>query len=743
MEQLAKVLILNDYQREADKNSRFGLDGERLSFLRSSLTRNGVFEAEYIIQTLTGNEEETKKLILDFKFNLIVTLGKYPLKWLTDQTSLDKWQLSLLRSRVEFGTQKVLPLVHPQDVFSQSYSSFYFLLGCAKIAKEKDSPNITVPDRIFHLNPTFEETMFFLDRCKEAEYLAVDVETSKCQINTVGLALSPYEAIAIFTLPYKMSSIDTDFTERQYHHLWLKLAEVLESDNKKIFQNYIFDTQYLSKYGVYVENVYHDTMHCNKFIYPELDMDLANVGRIWTPYPYWKDDKGKDWNIVADWKQHFTYNCKDTTGCYYAAMEQIKTLKEMGLDDLFHNFVMKFSSPAREMCTRGLLVDETKLIALREEITTKRDLVLNDMQENFKSRLGKEVNPRSPKQVKTALKELGLVLPTKKDKATGEDKETADKKALLKLRKKHPKEKILTNLIQLSQYNKQISSYVNFQYDTDKRVRYSLGICSTETGRWNSNLDPFDNGFNAQTLPKWLKGIFKADDGKLLVEVDLAQAESRFVAWDSPEPTLMKLINDRRDIHKFVAAEIYKKPEGIITKAERQLGKKSGHGANYGVGPKTFAESCLVEMDMVMNTKEASDIIEAYFRVFPGIRNRQKNIRNEVKLKRTLTTPMGRKRTFYGQLNDGMFREAYAYAPQSTIPDIINCLMLKLYGKVDMLLQIHDALLFQVEEEKLGEILDIVFDLESWHPKIKLAGGQLIIPVDVQYGKYWTNMVQA
>jgi DNA polymerase-1 len=239
--------------------------------------------------------------------------------------------------------------------------------------------------------------------------------------------------------------------------------------------------------------------------------------------------------------------------------------------------------------------------------------------------------------------------------------------------------------------------------------------------------------------------MFKALPEHLLMQIDLSQAESRYVAFDGPDATLMKLLADRKDIHTYVAARIFNKPEELIGKdsQERQLGKKSGHAANYGVGPRTFAESCLVENNLVITEQEARRIINAYYSVFPGIRRRQQNIQNEIRRTKKLVTPIGFERYFYNRISDACFREAYAFAPQSTIPAIMNHLMLFLYREFPTLkfcAQGHDSCLMQVPLDIITEVSEAAMQYDSWHPKISLPGGNLIIPIDIEVGEHWFPM---
>ncbi len=754
----AKILFISDFLRISDAAENQILAGERRDLLFNSTKRAGIFSEDIALACIhptvpTGghdvsripleqrkiDRERIKQEILKSKANVIVPLGSYALEFLTGLESIDKWHLSILQSTAEFGNRKVVPLLHPAEVISSRYSDMaYISFGCLRLKEEMQTPKNTVPERKFLINPPHAVAMKFLQRCLSAKVLSFDIETGNSIINTVGFAISETEAIAIEVLPYSKDP-------KEYYELWQMIRAVLESSIPKVCQNFIHETQFLSKYGIYINNIHHDTMWCMKFLHPEFDKGLHNVGRIYTRFPYWKEE-GKDWNNINNWHEHLTYNCKDTTGTMAAYYGQRKALESRGLDKLFYGFVMQFAEPIREMCTRGLLVNEPTITKLREKARHEADNFMRTIDAQTMERIGRTINPRSPKQLKDALTEFGIKLPTKYDRRTGKHVVTTDKKALIKIRKKYKDEEIIPALIGLSSKNKQLSSYLEFDYDrSTNRVRYTLDGCATETGRWAGYTDAWGNGFNPQTVPKSIRDCFHAESGKLLVQIDLSQAESRYVAYESPEPKLISMLENKEDVHRFVAGAIYNKPSELIGKnsPERQLGKKSGHSANYGVGPDTFAEACLTEMDLVVTRQEAKHIIDTYFQIFPGIRNRQNNIQKQIRLSKKLSTPFGRERTFYDRIGDGLFREAYAYAPQSTIPDITNCLMLYLFThcpNVDFLLQVHDSLLLQVDETKVNELANLAVQYEKWHPKIVLPGGELIIPIDIEVGTTWKKM---
>lgn len=1009
----AKILVVYDrpcVNALAENKVIFGL---KRDLLLNQFARAGVLETDLMLVRKSKGEssaeflEQLKHTLSTGCFNVLVPVGEEPLALLTGLKGIFDWHCSIIPATAELGGRKCVPLLSVEYAFRSYGDSAYLIFGAARIAQEMHSPEINIPKRTFHLDPSPGFTLGFLHMIKPGQTIAVDLETGRGMINTVGIALSSTEAIAIKT-------VQSDYTPEEWHKLWLAIAAVMENPEiKKVAQNGIFELLYLSRYGIRFEGMIHDTMWAMKFLYPELEKGLHNVGRIFTRFPYWKKDSD-DWNNIQHWDKHLEYNAKDTTGTFEGYVNQLQALKQRGLEQTFQNLVMQFFEPLAEMCSNGMLLNEEKLLSMKND--TMRAIAEHEEYVNRRivEACGEPININSPSQLKRALKGLGYALPLKKDK-DGDSKESSDKKALVKLRRKYPDEPLFGTLIERSKLQKLFSSYLNFGYDQrTKKIHYMLDGCGTETGRWclrkgskiallgkevkvenvqvddlaycydkhgnlqlkkvlwsgktghkklirlhwsaqsgrkgfldltpehqvrlvsgkyvkaselnigdrtlslrrhedsgymtligankkirehvfafqshhgfrpeivhhkdhnplNNELtnlegmcrkehtrlhaqeagrkppkqptyeqrsrgssvgtsilteeqvweikallaeekykdgeigikfgvskgcvasirrgsnwkhvvynnhiitkiedldlsddvydleiedchnfianeicvhnsgsnDHINNGFNPQTVPKKIRGLVRAAEGKRLIEIDLSQAESRFVAWESPEPKLMEMILEGRDIHKYVGAKIFRKPEEFVTPNERQLGKKSGHSANYGVGPRTFAEACLTEMNIYIEEREAKRIIQGYYEIFPGIYKRQAHIQKQVRTQRMMKTPLGRERQFFGRVDDSMFREAYAYAPQSTIPDIMNALLaflFKNFENIDFLLQVHDSLLLQVDQGREGEIAEAARDYAAWHPEIVLPGGKLIIPVEVECGNYWKPM---
>lgn len=741
----AQIVVLTDRPAWADLNAgRFLTDHSGKLLWDSFRSGAGLLRSRVRVEAICpeetpGNDwrlmsrDEKSRHELDalgrlakLRPNLVVTLGDWPLELLTGQKSSDKWHLSVL-PQIVADRPKVLSVLHPERVFKEHKSAFYLRLASMRAQREALFPEIRRPLRTFHTQPTPAERGAFLRRAARASWLSVDIETGQGQITCIGFGSTPGEAMSVPTLRLNYDS------DEAFHAAWSDIARALAGPARKVLQNGIYDLTYLSAYGIRVENFAHDTMIAQKVLYPEFSVGLDNIARIYTDEPYWKDD-AKDWSARYDVNALYRYNCTDVCVTLAAAWAQRADLEKRGLTSYFAYLMRLASGPVLEMSWRGLPLDTAEMKRLHDLALERVEGLERALNAESEKLLQRETNPRSPLQVKTLLAAAGFKrLPFR------DGKETSDKGALMKLRLKSPDSKLLAALIDISEAQKELSSYLRFEYDPDERLRYTLYATGTETHRMSCSKDPWNRGINAQTVPSHLKTMFRAPEGRTLIEVDLRQADARVVAWDAAEPTLMSFFEKGEDIHRYVASqpELFNCAPGEVTPEQRQLGKKVGHASNYGVSPPTLVESCLKEMNLVITERRAAQMLQGYFRTFPGITRWQERIREELSRTRTIRAPTGFSRIFHDRFGPELFREAYAFLPQHLVAFAINQLILRLNGQTRLLIQTHDSALIECDDSRLEETLALIKDEASWNPRFRLSGGELRIPIEIKAGRVW------
>ena len=205
----------------------------------------------------------------------------------------------------------------------------------------------------------------------------------------------------------------------------------------------------------------------------------------------------------------------------------------------------------------------------------------------------------------------------------------------------------------------------------------------------------------------------------------------------------MKAFEDGDDIHAMVASWIFNKPIESCGKGsfERDgCAKHLVHGANYGISPLSFSEEAKI------SKQKARIILNQYLTMF-GISRWQSGIVDQLRKNRTLVTPFGRSRLFNGHWGEGLFKEAYAYIPQSTAVDWINYAALRIErrlapiakSELDLfLIQDHDEWVLQICDSLIEPMVKII--QEECLVPIQIKGRELKIPLELSVGKNWKDV---
>ena len=310
------------------------------------------------------------------------------------------------------------------------------------------------------------------------------------------------------------------------------------------------------------------------------------------------------------------------------------------------------------------------------------------------------------------------------------------------------KSDLLDKILELRHINTILSNFINVDISKDSRLHTSFSL--VETGRLSSHEDELGKGMHLQNIPgssqssseeevKFhtnVRKIFIADEGKVLIEADKKQGEAMIVAWLASELRMKEVFKSGGDIHRKNAGYIFRKSEDSVTSNERYLAKRMVHASNYGMGSDTMAAYC------GMSRNEAQMAQKRYFEAFPNILSWQSKVRKEVKKTRVLTNPFGRRRVFFDRMGEDLFREAYAFVPQSTLVDDVNKGLIELFYKgeprLEILTQTHDSVLVQVKLEDVSWAIKL---MKNCLEQPFLCGGELLtVPVEIKVGENWGEM---
>lgn len=412
-----------------------------------------------------------------------------------------------------------------------------------------------------------------------------------------------------------------------------------------------------------------------------------------------------------------------------------------------YDFERSLQAPILEMQCRGVRVDQEK----RREVFSFYDAQRERLEAQF-ARILEEgmgiptINVGSWQQKQVLLYEV-LGLPPVKTKG----KITTDRKALEKLRGNFYAEPICNHILGLQDIRKKLG-FLKTGIDGDGRIRTSYNIGGTDTGRLSSYESCFGSGTNLQNVTGEMRSIFIADRGKKLAYIDLEQAESRAVGaiiWNTLGDARYLDFCESGDLHTAVCGmtwcDLPWTNDPVVNKAiakrkfyrefdYRDAAKRLGHASNYMGKPPHISKEIRIPMPLVTAFQQA------YFQAFPGIPAWHGLTRQRLVNAGFITTFMGRQRYFFGRrYDDETLRAAIAYEPQSAVADILNKGLLAVWKSgldCQLLLQVHDAIVIQYDEEKENEIVPAVQKLLEIEIPL-LNGRSMTIPTEAKVGWNW------
>lgn len=676
--------------------------------------------------------------IASIKPNVLVPTGNIPLYALCRKTAITKRRGSILDATINNITYKVIPTIHPAAALRQYIWTHFIAHDLKRIAQEMHTRTIELPIRRLRIRPSYMDVLEYMHSIRDV--VGFDIEVVNEEVACFALAKSPSDAMCV---PLRSHGGDY-FSPDQEAKIWLELARICQDPFiLKIGQNIVFDATFIfRKLGIRVEPVA-DTMVASAIAYPDFPKGLDFITSIWTREPYYKDEGKKWFKLGGSEDDFFLYNAKDAAVCLEAFPRLMDELRKQGNEETYVRQA-KLISPLVYMQEHGIRVDTNGL----REASEKAEARIAELTRELHALCGYAINPNSPKQ-------LADYFYVKKGHKPYVSRNTGnistDVDALKRLSRKGFREAAI--ILETRKLGKLKGTYFDMHLDGDGRIRCAFNPGGTKTGRLSSSKTIFGTGGNMQNLPPAFLQYIQADEGCLIYNVDLSQAENRIVAYIAPEPAMIAAFERGIDIHSQTASLIFgvpidkikeddknqiKVPLGTGAYTMRFWGKKSNHSFNYDFGYKNFA--IMAEMQ----EREAKQLIERYHHVYPGVRQYHAWVRAKLSKDRTLSNLLGRKRVFRERWGDELFKEAYAWIPQSSVADIINGRGVnyiyynqEMFRPVELLNQIHDAIAFQMSykqftwlqhAEVLLRLRDSLQTPLAWH------GREFIIPADLSVG---------
>ena len=558
-----------------------------------------------------------------------------------------------------------------------------------------------------------------------------DVDTLKAQI--VGFSFA-YEEDKAYYAPISHfylgapEQISIEAAKRAINEL---------NNHKLVLQNFKYDYE-IVKFNLDIElKLYADTM-----ILAWLLNTSQRVGLDFQIEKYF-DHKMIAFKDVVKKGENFS-NVEVSKACEYAGEDALMTFKlykiqliefdkeeNKKLLDLAKEVEFDFIYVLANMFEKGIKVD-TKVL---EELKHSNNDNIQSLITRIYEAAGTEFNINSPKQLGSILFETLKLPPSKKTKTGYSTNEVV-------LHKLYDEHEIIPLLLKYREAFKLQSTYIEPLLELalkndENRIYTSFLQTGTATGRLSSKNPNLQNIPVRSEAGALIRSAFIPKDGYKLVGIDYSQIELRLLAHFSQDKALVDAFNSGDDIHYQTSVKIFGEEKA---KEKRAVAKSINFGLLYGMGSKKLADT------LGITTKEAKSYIESYFEAFVTVKDYLKSIEEFAFENGYIETLLKRKRLFDFDSANGMQKAAYLRESVNTLfqgsaADLIKLSMIKIYEKyknnekMSMLLQIHDELIFEIEE---NEVEKITKDLE----KIMESIFSLNVPLKVScsIGESWQDL---
>ncbi|MEZ8742342.1 DNA polymerase I [Photobacterium swingsii] len=610
-----------------------------------------------------------------------------------------------------------------------------------------DEPKVVAPviDRSGY-ETVLDEASFnaWLEQLNSAEVVAFDTETDGLDYmtaNLIGVSFAVEEGKAAY-VPVAHDYLDAP---AQLDRDWVlaQLKPLLEDASKaKVGQNLKFDASILARYDIDMQGIAFDTM-LESYVFNSVvgrhDMDSLSLRYLEHKTISFEEIAGKG-------KKQLTFNQIDLEQAGpYAAEDADITLRlhnvliakvnaDEKLKSVFEDIEMPLVPVLSRIERTGVLIDSMLMGAQSSELAAR----LDELQQQAFDIAEQEFNLSSPKQLQAILFEK-MGLPILKKTPSGAA--STNEEVLQELALDYPLPKLILEYRSLSKlkstYTDKLPKMVN---PATGRVHTSYHQAVTATGRLSSS-DP-----NLQNIPirnaegRRIRQAFIAPTGYKVLAVDYSQIELRIMAHLSGDEALLDAFRHGKDIHAATAAEILGLPIESVSTEQRRRAKAINFGLIYGMSAFGLAKQ------LGMGRNEAQEYMDLYFERYPGVLEYMESTRNTASEQGFVETLFGRRlhlpdiKSRNGIRRKAAERAAINAPMQGTAADIIKRAMVLVdewvqqqpEGQVRLLMQVHDELVFEVQEEHLERVTAEV-------QRLMEAAAQLDVPLvaDADSGDNW------
>jgi len=598
------------------------------------------------------------------------------------------------------------------------------------------------PQPAYHIINTTSALDELLNRLSAAKSFAFDLETTSLNAMSaqlVGISLSPApgEAYYIPIGHVGWGQVEQLPLEQVINRLKPPLEDATLA---KLAHNGKYDMTVLAEYGVTVNNLAFDSMVAAYLLgekslglkalaFSKLSIEMTPITALIGSGAKQLSMSQVEVNQAAD----YAGADADITG----RLTELLTaeLHQQGLWQLFSRVEMPLVPVLVGMERNGVALDTELLRQMSHRLGEQ----LLKLEAEIYNCVGHQFNINSPQQLSAVLFQELRLPPARKTKggySTGAS-------VLEELRGVHPIIEFILDYRQLaklkSTYIDALPSLINTKTG---RVHTSFNQTRTATGRLSSSEPNLQNIPVRGELGKQVRQAFIAPPGSCLVAGDYSQIDLRALAHLSQDESLLSAFHRDEDVHAATAARLFGVDVPQITADMRRVAKTVNFGVIYGMSDYGL------EQATELSREEAAGFITSYFEEYPGVKQYLESTKQQARDKGYVQTLLGRRRAIpeinssNRQLREAAERMAINMPVQGTSADIIKVAMINLCREMEerrlkskMLIQVHDELIFEVPQEELEEMSQLI-------PEIMSTALELSVPVkvDIKTGNNWGEM---
>lgn len=553
---------------------------------------------------------------------------------------------------------------------------------------------------------------------KPANLISLDIEGDTTELYGVGLAVKNNNRILSFYIPTAYSNKNVPISK-----LKLFLESVLKG-KQVLGHNIKYDYEVLKSYGIDIGFDFHDTSILAWVLNPTLPLRSRSLDKLAEFYvgkgKTKKFTEVKIWSI-ADISKYCRNDCEITLLLFEKLIEEVSKQKNLYNIYTLERRIIRYVA---DMEMQGVALSVKRLKEV-EEVLNKE---ISRLYEEISAISGKRINPLSNQQVSRIIpKEIAEKLPT------GKSGFPSTSKKHLEMFSEDPLISRILEYRHLSTlYNTFVKKFLNIARPGDEFVilKGTFQQDGTESGRFKSYEPNLQNIPRRGSLGNLIRSVFVPRSGMVFVISDASQLELRILAAATKDKRLVEIFQNDLSLHEEVSK---------MLSVDYDIAKTVNFSIIYGVSASSLAKR------LKISEKEAEKIIHKFYKNFPSVKTYKHNLEKSVAATKTIKSLFGRERKFKDedfatpQKFSATMREAFNYSIQATGADIIKIwmYMLSKNGVKAPLLQVHDELVFEIEEKDAKEFIDTITDLYENNKYIKM----LAVPFKLEsvVGKSWAE----